>query len=558
MISSNSACLWKVQSFARILLAGCLFCTDGLGQAIRSEVQTISGTVKDGGGHGLPNASIVLSSTDSRSINLKAATDRKGYYSIVGVALGHYSIAASAEGFRTSRAVVIDVTSRTTRVDFALKPQLKVDALEAFGADNANDSKRHPPSFQFAGIQGTTAPSGYSAGVTAEENAQVMGSVRGLAGQVQISRVPEGQIPNCEEARELLNGSGQGQGTAEANRQLGAFYLAHGELNRSIPYLEAAARLEPNSYPNSHNLAIAYLRAGRPSDAIPILHKLSKEKPGDAELILLLAEAYLDSGDSQRAVEAFREAARLDFSERIQFASGIGLIEAGLPGEAAAIFANASIVNPSSARLSMGLGIAQSLQQKNDQAIHSLLRAIELDPANLSAYSFLANLSGQSDETDEKIRERLETLVAANPESPDAHYDYALGMWKELRGGRGAQANEEIETQLKLVVAENPDFAEAHLLLGIVYADAGDFLSAVPELERATRLEPDNAKAHYQLSQAYRHSSQIDKANAEMNRFLALNGHADESEIISADSDLLTRTRTRVVNPAVPCDLTEK
>ncbi len=385
-----------------------------------------------------------------------------------------------------------------------------------------------------------------------------MGSVRGLAGPQQIDAVAEGPIPNCDEAKQLLQGSVRSQAEPSANRQLGAFYLVRGESDRSIPYLETAERLEPGNRTNSRNLAIAYLRAGRFSEATPILAELSKQRPENTDLILLLAEAYRDSGESRKAADQYRRAGRIDTTESIQFASGIGLVEAGFAGEAVSIFAAAIIVHPSSAKLWMGLGIAQSLQQENTKAILSLLRAVQLDPAYLPAYSFLANLSGQSEETDKQIRERLETLVAANPESPDAHYDYAVAMWKELRGGHGAQSNEEIETQLKLAVAKNPDLAAARFLLGSVYADSGNFVSAVQELERVVRLEPDNAKAHYQLARVYRRSSQMELANAEMKRFLALKGQTNESKTTSADLHRRTTVQTIVVNPAVPCDLTEK
>jgi tetratricopeptide (TPR) repeat protein len=557
MNSSDSARMRKTRNFVSLVLI--LFtCEAGLGQAHPSETGRVSGTVKDGAGRGLSNASIFVSSPDSSSPNPRAATDEKGHYTIDGIAFGHYSLSASAEGFRTSQNVEIDVSSASTTADFTLKSLLKGKTSETFSTDNANDSHRPPPSFRSSGVQGTIAPSGYSAGVTAEENAQVMDSVRGLAGQQQVAIAAGGSIPNCDEAKELLKGPGRPQSEPEPVAGLGAIYLMDGEVDRSIPYLEIAARMEPNNRTNSRNLAVAYLRAARFSDASPILYELSKQMPEDADLVLLLAEAHEGSGDSHRAAEEYRKAAGIDSAERVQFASGIGLIEAGLSGQAAVIFATATTAHPSAAKMWMGLGIAQSLQQQNPQAIRSLLRAVELDPAYLPAYFFLANLSGQSEETDKQIRERLETLVAANPESPDAHYDYAVAMWKERRGGHGAQSNQEIETQLELVLAMNPNFAEAHLLLGTVCADSGDFLSAVKELERAARLEPDNAKAHYQLAQAYRRNSQVEQANAEMKRFLALNGRANESKTLSADLHRFTTRQTVIVNPVVPCDLTEK
>jgi len=546
----------KTQKIALSILAGCLACLAGLGQTSPSGAAKIAGTVQDESGQALANASVAMSAPASPSLHRTATTDKSGSYTIDGVASGHYSLVASEQGFRTTPAVAIDVGTSNTTVNFTLKPLLKGEAAQTFSADSGGQTHRHPPSFRTSGVQGTTAPSGYSVGVTAEENAQVMGSVHGLADRPQLAEAVEGPIPNCGEVRELQKSSGTGQ-SAVIDGQLGAFYLSQEELIRAISYLETAAKADPGSRANLHNLTIAYSSAGRFSDAIRILKQLAQQRP-DEGVMLLLAEAYRGSGDLPKAAEEYRKAARGGADEAVQFASGIGLIESGSTGEAAAIFSAATATHPSAARLWVGLGVAQSLQQQDAAAIRSLLHAVELDPTYLPAYSILANLSGHLDETDEQIRERLETLVASNPESPDAHYDYALALWKQLHRGHGAQSNEEIETQLKLALIKTPNFAEAHLLLGTVYADSADLNQAVPELETAVRLEPENAKAHYRLAQAYRRSGRTEMANGEMTKFQALNGNADESETISTDFRQLTTRRSELVRPSLPCEVNER
>jgi tetratricopeptide (TPR) repeat protein len=546
-------------SIAFLILLGCVVSVPGFGQ-VPLAMGSISGTVRDGAGRVLRDASILLSSTETPSHTPAATTDEKGNYTLLRIVFGHYWVSAGADGFRAAQQVAVDVNSPTTTVNFTLSPLHKGEAPSTFGVSSSGTGgpHSHPPSFQSSGIQGTTAPSGYSAGVTAEQEAQVLGSLRGLADRHPIVASVVGPVPGCGEAKQLLKDPGHDRSAAETNRLLGAFYLSHGEIDRSIPYLEMAEKADPQTKENAHNLAIAYLQSGRFGEASPILDALARQRPGDADLVLLLAEAYRGSGDLRKAAEEYRSAATVDSSPETQFASGIGLIEIGSTSEAATGLLAATAAHPAVAKLWMGLGIAEALRQEDTTAIGSLLHAVEIDPAYLPAYSFLANLSGVSEQTDQQIRERIETAVVANPENPDIHYAYALAMWKDRQRGHGAQSTEEIETQLHLVIAKSPNFAEAHQLLGIVFANSGDLLSSVKELERAAGLQPDNAKTHYYLARAYRRNGEAALADLEIKKFLAQNSHWDESATIPIDSILVTQKQVALANRPGSCDLPEK
>ncbi|MDQ2945122.1 MAG: tetratricopeptide repeat protein, partial [Acidobacteriota bacterium] len=74
------------------------------------------------------------------------------------------------------------------------------------------------------------------------------------------------------------------------------------------------------------------------------------------------------------------------------------------------------------------------------------------------------------------------------------------------------------------VLAKDPLSADAHLNLGKIASDRGDAAAALPYLEKAIQLQPDNSAALYQLALAYRKSGRTDKAVAMLERFRKIKG----------------------------------
>ena len=61
-------------------------------------------------------------------------------------------------------------------------------------------------------------------------------------------------------------------------------------------------------------------------------------------------------------------------------------------------------------------------------------------------------------------------------------------------------------TLLRAVLQEQPEFGDARYLLGKILLASGEPDRAVPHLEAAVRLAPEDATYHYQLAQAYQRS----------------------------------------------------
>jgi anaphase-promoting complex subunit 3 len=72
-----------------------------------------------------------------------------------------------------------------------------------------------------------------------------------------------------------------------------------------------------------------------------------------------------------------------------------------------------------------------------------------------------------------------------------------------------------------------PTLVDAQVALGKVLAQLGQPEEALKHLLEAVRLDPDNASAHYRLSQVYRALKRDDDARREMAAFLALHKSQD-------------------------------
>lgn len=128
-------------------------------------------------------------------------------------------------------------------------------------------------------------------------------------------------------------------------------------------------------------------------------------------------------------------------------------------------------------------------------------------------------------------KRRLESLESAHPEIPDVHR--SLGEVYDAQADR-IRATREFKTAILL----NANDSEAHYDLGRVSIESGDVGSAIPELETATKLTPDNPLFHRELASAYGLVSRKDDETKELRIYESLkNPPATSASPASAERD---------------------
>jgi tetratricopeptide (TPR) repeat protein len=236
------------------------------------------------------------------------------------------------------------------------------------------------------------------------------------------------------------------------------------------------------------------------------IEKLLRQHPTD-ELFRRLGEVEEKEGNYTEAVNAFRQAVLLDPSEENLNALGSELLVHIEVAQASETFQRGTQKYPGSARMWVGLSVTLYARSQYAAAVQTLLRATDLRPEDPRPYFFLANAyvlaptlpPGEGDH----VIKHMGRLMKSHPLNPQAIFYYARCLWKEDRE-RGKQEDlPQVESLLIQSAQLDPSFPGVHLYLGILYQSEGRNDEATQTLQKAIKLNPNLAVAHYRLAQVY-------------------------------------------------------
>jgi tetratricopeptide (TPR) repeat protein len=309
--------------------------------------------------------------------------------------------------------------------------------------------------------------------------------------------------------------------SVEAHQALAAFYLHQGRLDAAISHLESVQVIDPSHYANAYDLAVALLQAGNLAGARQQVGRALGLKE-TAELHNLLGDIEERQGNALAAAEAYQRAAHMDGTEEHLFDWGNNLVQLRAFDPAVQVFATAVERHPRSARLHIGLGIAEYSRGRYPEAIRALCEAVDLAPSDPRGYQFLGEMYGVAPELSAEITGRLERFVKARPRNALGYLYYALSLWKGGTSESSPALLRTVEALLRRAVALDPGLAKGFLELGILLSDQERYKEAIVHLRRATELDPNQPQAHYRLGQAYQRTGQPALAAAELETFKRL------------------------------------
>ena len=317
-------------------------------------------------------------------------------------------------------------------------------------------------------------------------------------------------------------------GSFTAQYTLAVFYLQQGNVKAAVPHLRRAYAIDPAHYDNGYNFAQALLQGGGVNEARGIVTRLLKVKE-TGELHNLQGDVEELAGNLPAAADHFQRAAHMDATEEHLFDWGNIHLQRRAGDNALTVFTAAVERYPGSARLQIGLGIAQYSRGKYSEAVASFCRAVDLDPSDPRPYDFLGEIYGIAPELASEVTDRIAGFVKAHPNNAMAHLYYALSLWRGERARSDPDDLRRVETLLKRAVTLDPKLARGFLELGILLSDQERYAEAIEHLRRATTLQSGIAQAHYRLAQAYRRTGQTALAEQQLKIFQQLKQTAADS-----------------------------
>lgn len=171
--------------------------------------------------------------------------------------------------------------------------------------------------------------------------------------------------------------------------------------------------------------------------------------------------------------------------------------------------------NPANPVGQLGLGIAEALQGRFNEAAVHFTQAVQLDPKFASAWSNLGNIH--------KLKGRLKDAakayrkaIALQPDLPDAHYNLALAL--EAQG-----LPTKAEESLRRALLFRPGYPEVHNNLGHLLLKAGKLEQAASHFRQALVFNPHLRPARNNLIMALYRLGKGPEAQVEVDGLLAQN-----------------------------------
>ena len=287
--------------------------------------------------------------------------------------------------------------------------------------------------------------------------------------------------------------------TAEVHANLGAIYFQEKKFDKAVPALRQALKLNPHLAKLGTLLAIALSELGRYSEALPGLEKGFRAS-SDSEVKrmcgLQLERSYTGLQRHSKAMEIALELNRL-YPEDPEVLYHTGRLFGNF---AFLTMQTLAQVAPGSVWRHQAAAEAFESQGSYDLAVREYRTVVELGPGRPGVHFRLGRTllkrsqQAHSPEDANDAAKEFERELELDPTNANAAYE--LGdMHRDA--GNFEEAGQRFEQALKYY----PQFEEAHLGLAAVFIAEQKMEAALPHLQKAISLNPENEVSWYRLSQ---------------------------------------------------------
>jgi tetratricopeptide (TPR) repeat protein len=308
----------------------------------------------------------------------------------------------------------------------------------------------------------------------------------------------------------------------ESRRQSALAFEEEGKVAEAEAGWRSLLSGQPNDAEAYAHLGLLEARQEHYKEAIVLYQKALSLDPKMPSLRLNLGLSYFKAGNFSAAIQTFEPLLQKEpksSPEALRLLTLLGLAHYGMGEYAAAIpyLKQATAADP--ANLPFRLSLAQScLRTKQYQCVLDVYREILKTPDVYFGYGYLLWKALKFDEAEKAFRSEL----ANNPEHPLA---LAYLGDTEIRLNHSEEALPNLERAVRL----QPSIAIAHVDLGTIYEGRGRKDDAARELKTAEKLSPDDPSIHWRLGRFYQSIGQAAEAKAEFEKTRSMQRAKEQS-----------------------------
>ena len=300
-------------------------------------------------------------------------------------------------------------------------------------------------------------------------------------------------------------------------------------LEAAADVFQRALSLNPDDQRERQLLACLQLMIKKPEHALATLAPLLAADRVDAGSLELASGAHEDTHDTEKAVEALRQAILLD-PQNVQYYLDFAVLSAAHQSFQVGI----NVVNdgialqPKAAALHFARGMLYAQVAEYEKAQADFERAYELDPTQSLSTAAQGLSAVQQNDLDGALT-TVQQKLASRPKDPILLYVQA-----DVLVQKGAEpGSPEFQTAMrsaKTAVALRPMLGPARAVLAKLYLQAGNYPEAVVQCRRALEIDSKDQTSLYHLIQALRKSDKKNEIPDLLKRLAVLRQEASKEE----------------------------
>ncbi len=303
---------------------------------------------------------------------------------------------------------------------------------------------------------------------------------------------------------------------------LGVVYRSADQPLKAIPALKQALKLDPKSLAAVRDLLDTYLLQGSSAEAVALLDRSYRQQSKDASYWIGLGDLYAivlkqkpslaSQIDHNRIRLCYEKALALTPSDPdVLLRLADVYIEANDFQKAADVYSKLLVLRPESLQIRERLAYSYIQADQKEKAISVLEEIIKRDPSHFETYNMLGDLYDALDNGDKSIDNYQQSLVL-NPNQLEVYVRITLS---QLRIKKYDDALKTLET----AKGKFPAKYQIPYLYGLVYSDTKQYSNAIASFADAESLaqeSPDSPKLtsefYFAYGSVYERAGDIDKA----------------------------------------------